>query len=224
MNPNDQKILEKTALFRSISPDDLPALLSCLQARERTVEKENFLFLAGESKPMMGVVLSGHAQVIRENILGDRMLIGSLPPGSLFGETYACMDLPVIPVSVVAKEACRVLLLDIQKVLHTCTAACSFHQTLIHNLMKTFAQKNAMLNRKMSYLSHKTIRGRLEAFFLDQAEQKQSPSFSIPFNRNELADYLCTDRSALSRELGNMKQDGLLDFHKNHIRLTGLLG
>lgn len=89
--------------------------------------------------------------------------------------------------------------------------------------MKIFAQKNAMLNQKMSYLSHKTIRSKLEAFLLDQAERQKSASFSLSLNRNELADYLCIDRSAMSRELGKMKEEGILDFQKNHFTLLSLL-
>ncbi len=219
----NQKILENMVLFRGIHSEELLALLACLQAKEQTVAKETFLFLAGKSKPQMGIVLSGQAQVIRENILGDRMIIGTLHPGSLFGETYACMDVPVMPVSVFAKESCQVLLFDIKKILHTCSSSCSFHHILIQNLMKIFAQKNAMLNQKMSYLSHKTIRSKLEAFLLDQAERQKSASFSLSLNRNELADYLCVDRSAMSRELGKMKEEGILDFQKNHFTLLSLL-
>ena len=147
------------------------------------------------------------------------MIIGSLEPGNLFGETYACMGLAKIPVSVEAVEDCSVLLLDINRMLRTCNNACMFHQQLISNLLNIIATKNMLLNKKMSYITHKTIRGRLLAFLEDQAEHANSNVFEIPFNRNELADYLCIDRSAMSRELGRMKKEGLLDFDRKAFRL-----
>ena len=111
------------------------------------------------------------------------------------------------------------LLLDINLMLRTCNKACQFHQRLISNLLKIIATKNMILTRKMSYITHKTIRGRLLAFLEDQAERAKSNIFEIPFNRNELADYLCVDRSAMSRELGRMKKEGLLDFDRKTFRL-----
>lgn len=147
------------------------------------------------------------------------MIIGMLEPGSLFGETYACMGLSRIPVSVGAIEDCSVLLLDINRMLKICNNSCVFHQRLVANLLNIIATKNMQLNRKMSYITHKTIRGRLLAYLEDQAEKANSDTFEIPFNRNELADYLCVDRSAMSRELGRMKKEGLLDFNRRTFRL-----
>ena len=177
--------------------------------------KGSFLFLADESYPKLGICCQAGSGNKRKYLEIDDL--DSL--GSLFGETYACMGLPKIPVSVEAVEDCIVLLLDINLMLRTCDNACQFHQRLISNLLKIIATKNMMLNRKMSYITHKTIRGRLLAFLEDQAERAKSNIFEIPFNRNELADYLCVDRSAMSRELGRMKKEGLLDFNRKTFRL-----
>lgn len=140
------------------------------------------------------------------------MIIGSLKTGDLFGETFACMGQKVMPVSVVALENCEVLFLDISRIVRTCKTACPFHQKLIANLLKIMAEKNAVLNQKMSYITHKTIRSRLEAYFYDIMERNGSYEFTIPYNRSEMADYLCIDRSALSRELSHMKNDGMIDY------------
>jgi CRP-like cAMP-binding protein len=158
-------------------------------------------------------MLSGKAQIIKENVLGDSMIIGAVEASDLFGETFACMGLPFIPVSVIALEDCEVLELDINHVVRTCPTSCPFHQQMIFNLLQVMAEKNMFLNKKMSYLTHKTIRSRLEAYFIDCMEQQRSPSFTIAFNRNELAEYLCADRSALSRELAKMQQQGLIDYN-----------
>ncbi len=213
------KILMKHPLFSEIARQDIEHILSCMDSRQQNFVKGSFIFLAEESYPKIGILLSGKAQVIKENIHGDRMIIGSLEPGSLFGETYACVGLPRIPVSVEAVEDCGVLLLDINRMLKTCNNTCAFHQKLIANLLNIIATKNMMLNRKMSYITHKTIRGRLLAYLEDQAERANSDRFEIPFNRNELADYLCVDRSAMSRELSRMKKEGLLEFNRRAFRL-----
>lgn len=213
------KILLQHPLFAEINQQDINHILSCMDSRQQKFARGSFIFLAEESYPKLGILLSGRAQVIKENIFGDKMIIGNLEPGHLFGETYACMGLPKIPVSVEAVEDCSVLLLDINRMLRTCNNACVFHQKLISNLLNIIATKNMMLNKKMSYITHKTIRGRLLAYLEDQAEKANSNVFEIPFNRNELADYLCVDRSAMSRELGRMKKEGLLDFSRKAFRL-----
>lgn len=140
------------------------------------------------------------------------MIIGKLETGDIFGETFACMGLDTIPVSVLATDPCKVLFLDAASLIKTCDKTCDFHHKLIANLLAIMAKKNTLLNAKMSYLTHKTIRGRVLAYLDDQAEKARSDKFTIPYNRNELADYLCVDRSALSRELRKMKQEGLLDY------------
>jgi CRP-like cAMP-binding protein len=208
--------LKNTRLFSNIKEADIPALLKCLGSRKQSYPKEDFIFLAGQSAPAVGILLSGKAQVIKENMLGDSMIIGTLIPGDMFGETYACMGKEAIPVSVVALEPCEALLLDVGRIVHTCQTACPFHQQLIANLLQIMARKNDMLNRKMSFITHKTIRSRLEAYFYDQMEQCGSYEFTLPFNRNELADYLCMDRSAMCRELSHMKEEGILDYSGNH--------
>lgn len=213
------KILMKHPLFAGIALQDLNHILSCMESRQQSFNEGSFIFLADESYPKLGILLSGKAQVIKENMFGDRMIIGALEAGNLFGETYACMGLSKIPISVEAMEDCSVLLLDINRMLKTCSNACTFHQRLVANLLNIVATKNMQLNRKMSYLTHKTIRGRLLAYLEDQAERTNSDAFEIPFNRNELADYLCVDRSAMSRELGRMKKEGLLDFSRKAFRL-----
>ncbi|MDD2216709.1 MAG: Crp/Fnr family transcriptional regulator [Eubacteriales bacterium] len=213
-------LIAKTPLFKGISINDIPSMLNCLGSQKLTYEKDSFIFLAEESRPKVGIMLCGKAQIIKENYFGDRTIIGSLESGDIFGETYACMGLSEIPVSVLATENSQALLLDMHKITHTCQSACTFHHQVITNLLKILAKKNTLLNAKMSYITHKTIRGRLEAYFNDQAEKTHSLEFKVPFNRNELADYLCIDRSAMCRELSRMKQEGLIDYHKNRFRVN----
>ncbi len=204
-------ILKRNILFKDISIEDIVKMLKCLDSRVQEYKKGEYIFLAGQSKPAVGIVLNGNAQVIKENFMGDLAIIGSLQTGDFFGETFACTGKKVSPVSVVALDCCKVLFLDIGRMTHTCKNSCPFHHQLISNLLSIVAQKNIILNQKISYLTHKTIRGRLTAYFYDCIESENSRRFAIPFNRRELADYLCVDRSAMCRELSNMKKEGILN-------------
>ncbi len=208
-------ILKNTELFQNMTGEEITSILKCLNSKTKIFQKDEFIFLAGESKPLVGIIIYGKAQVIKENMQGDRLILRKLGVGDMFGETYAGMDIDVVPVSVTALEETKIVLFELKYMLNTCKSACAFHQTLILNLMKNIAKKSAMLNEQMSYLSHKTIRGRLDAFLFEQAEKNGSYFFSIPFNRRELAEYLCMDRSAMIRELQKMKTEGALSFNKN---------
>lgn len=206
------QILKKNELFFQIEDHNIQTVLKCLGSREKDFKKGEFIFLAGETAPSVGLMLSGKAQIIKENVFGDSMIISTLKSGDLFGETFACMGQKVMPVSVEALENCTVLFLDVDRIVHTCGSSCPFHYQLISNLLRIISVKNEKLNRKMSYLSNKTIRTRLEAYFLDQMNSGGSVDFTVPFSLTELAEYLCVDRSAMSRELSHMKKEGILDF------------
>jgi len=195
-----------------MNESEITSILKCLGSRNQSYGKGEFIFSAEESKPAVGIVISGKAHVLKENILGDSMIIGFLKTGDMFGETFACMSVKVVPVTVIALEKSEVFWLDLNRIIHTCRSACSFHHQLILNLLKIVAEKNALLNQKMSYITHKTIRSRLEAYFQDLMERSGSYNFVVPLNRNELSDYLCIDRSAMCRELSHMKNDGILDY------------
>lgn len=195
---------------------DIPNMLKCLGARKQSFQKGEYICMAGRTEPAVGILLSGEAQIMKENRQGDAMIVGTLKTGDLFGEVYACMGEPILPVSVLALGKCDVLLLHVERIVHTCQNACPFHQQLIRNLLRIMAEKTAILSRKMEFIAYKTIRSRLEAYFYDRMERSGSSEFIIPLNRNELADYLCVDRSALCRELSHMKSDGILDYKGNH--------
>lgn len=213
---NEITILKRNKLFANIKEADIPAMLKCLGTRRQSFQKGEYICMAGRTEPAVGILLSSEAQITKENRLGDAMIVGTIRTGDLFGEVYACMGKSVLPVSVVALGKCDVLLLHVERIIHTCQSACPFHQQLITNLLRIIAEKTAMLSRKMEFIAYKTIRSRLEAYFYDRMEQCGSNEFIIPLNRNELADYLCVDRSAMCRELSHMKADGLLDYKGNH--------
>lgn len=213
-------IFNKIELFDNVGEENIDGLLRCLNSKTKTYQKDEFIFLAGQSVPYIGILLSGGAQVIKENSQGDRMILRKLKAGDLFGETYASMESETIPVSVCSTRETQVLLFAMRKAMLSCESSCVYHRQLILNLMKIIAKKNALLSEQMFYLSHKTIRGRLEAYFIDKAEKNPAGAFTLPFKRRELAEYLCVDRSAMSRELGRLKKEGFLSEDKNAFRVN----
>lgn len=213
------EILKECPLFAGIEPGELAALLDCLSARRQHYARDAFIFRAGDAALYVGVVLSGGVNVIQEDFWGARTILTHIAPGGLFGEAFSCTETRQLPVSVVATEASQIMLIDYRKIITACSSACVFHAMLIANMLRILADKNILLTRKIEYLSRKTIRERLLAFLSAQAVQAGSRDITIPYNRQELADFLSVERSALSRELALMKKDGLLDYRKNRFTL-----
>ena len=159
--------------------------------------------------------MEGKVLIEHDDIWGNTTVLDSVLPGQIFAETYACTPGEPLMVNVEAAEESQILFLNVSRVLRSCTHACAFHGKLIRNLLALSAQKNLNLSRKIFHTASKSIRGRLTAYLSDQAVRSGSSSFTIPFNRQQLADYLNVDRSALSAELGKMQKEGLLRVKKN---------
>lgn len=206
----DLTFLTQTPLFHNIQASDIPAMLECLRAREQTFSKGQAIYDAGDRVTAMGMVLEGSVQILRDDFWGHSSILSTLQPGHMFAETYACVPNQPLMVRVVAAQATTILFLETPRMLQVCSNNCGFHQRLVENLLMISAQKNLELSKKIACTTAKTIRGRLLTYLSQQAAQHQSPSFSIPFNRQQLADYLNVERSALSNELGKMQRDGLL--------------
>ncbi len=212
-------IILNTPLFDNLTQDDAKDLLSCMNAHSETFPKESFIFLAGNVPSGIGIMLTGKAKIIKEDIYGNLSVIDSLEAGDIFGEVFACAMIDEIPVTVEADTECEVLLMDYQKVITSCSTNCVFHSMLIKNMLKILAQKNMFLNNKNDILTSRTTREKIMKFLENMAAQRDQLSFDIPFDRQELADFLGLNRSAMTREMLKMKEDGLIDFNKNHFKL-----
>ncbi|NLL40108.1 MAG: Crp/Fnr family transcriptional regulator [Clostridiales bacterium] len=212
-------VLKNCPLFKDIDNNDLESLLKCLSAVSKSFDKNQFVFMAGEPASSVGIVLAGTVTVIHEDFWGNRSILTRLGPGEIFAEAFSCADNDTLPVSVTASEKTQVLLVDCKKIITTCSSTCIFHTSLIKNLLVIMSKKNAQLTRKIEHLSRTTTREKLLSYLSFQAQQLGKSSFEIPFNRQELADYLSVDRSAMSTELGKMRDEGLLDFKRNHFKL-----
>lgn len=211
----DYVALSKTSLFRGSTPDEVAGMLSCLGATTQRFAKGEMLCRMGETVPALGLVLSGSALIQNDDVWGNTAVIDRVGPGQIFAETYACIPGERLLVNVMAAESGEVLWLRMGRVLEVCTHACAHHNRLIHHLLMLSAQKNLQLSRKILHTSPRTIRGRLLSYLSQQAVSSGSRTFTIPFNRQQLADYLNVDRSALSAELGKMQKEGLLQTERS---------
>ena len=206
-------------LFAGIKLPELEKLLGCIPNRRKTYKKGNYILSEGDRSVSIGILLSGSAFIVREDFWGNRSILSGIGARDLFAEAFCCAGEKTIPVSVIAAETAEVLFLDYKHITVLCSSACSFHSALIRNLLQITARKNMALVEKIEHLTKRTTRNKLLSYFSEQARLKGSHSFQIPFNRQELADYLAVDHSAMSAELARMKKEGLLDYHKNNIEL-----
>ena len=212
-------VLERCALFDGIQMEDLSAMLGCIGGHTITVSKGQSVYREGDPATHVGMVLSGAVRLVREDFYGNRSIVAHIGPAELFGETYACAGVASLPVSVVADEDSEVLLMDCRRITTTCSSACAFHNRIIHNLLRLVAVKNLVFDQKIQVTSKRTTREKLMAFLLNQAKLQNSNTFTIPYDRQELADYLEVDRSGLSAEISKLRKEGVLESEKNQFRL-----
>lgn len=215
----DISILKQVSLFHLMDKAEIEKLLSCLSFHTQTYKKNEIIILAGSFINEIGVVLVGNALIVKEDFWGNRAVISEVPPASIFGEMYACNPGDPFEVSVIANEDCTILYLSVDKIITTCPLACSFHKTLIQNLIQDMSRKNRKLMKKVEHMSKRTTREKILSYLSNISSSCDASSFTIPFNRQELADYLSVDRSALSNELSKLKEEGILDYRKNQFDL-----
>lgn len=213
------RVLLGTPLFAGVQRDELSSLLSCLQARVTAVQKGAPVFLEGDEAGFIGLVLEGTVQIVRDDYYGTRSVISHAEPGELFAETFACSDTKTMPVSGYALVNSKIMLFSCRKMMTVCSNACQFHNQIVKNLLQVVAQKNVNLSRKIQFMSQKTTREKLMAYLSDQAKKAGSGEFTIPFDRQALADYLGVERSAMSAELSKMQKAGILKTTGSHFVL-----
>ena len=212
-------ILRSSSLFSGVSEEELAAMLSCLDTRMEAFPKEAFLLRTGDTVESIGIVLSGSVLVIQEDIWGNRNILSKAGPAQTFAAAFACAPGSILNVSVIADTPTTVLFLNVKRILHVCPSACSHHSRIIRNLLTDLAEKNLRFSEKLTHMGQRTTRAKLMSYFSAEAQRLGTYEFDIPFSRQQLADYLAVERSGLSLELGKMRDEGLLDFHKNHFVL-----
>ena len=212
-------VLRSSPLFFGISAEEASAMLSCLQAEKKDFPKEAFLLHVGDTAESIGLILSGSILVIQEDIWGNRNILSKAGPGQTFAAAYACAPGSVLNVNVFAETPVTALFLNVKRILNVCPSACTHHSRIIRNLLSDLAEKNLRFSEKLTHMSQRTTRDKLMSYLSAEAQRLGTYEFDIPFSRQQLADYLGVERSGLSLELGKMRSEELLDFHKNHFAL-----
>ncbi len=212
-------ILSKSPLFYEVEHSDIKCVLKCLNAKIKKFDKESIIIFQGDRIEQIGIILSGRIRISKNDFMGNKNILAELSQSDIFGETLVSAQIKKSPVTVEAVTGCEIMLIDYNRIITTCSSACVFHTKLIENMVKVLAEKNLMLNNKLEILSKRSIREKLMQYFIFQAEMKKSREFDIPFSKNALADFICVDRSAMSRELSKMCDEKLISYDKSHFEI-----
>lgn len=216
-------IIKSARLFSGIEEEELESVFYCLEAEVRFYQKGTFIFRIGESISEIALLLEGCIYIQREDYWGNLSILSEISQGEIFGEAYAALGSDTIVNNVLAVTDCKVLFFPFSHIFKVCPFHCYFHTKLIQNLFVVMASKNKILTQKIGHMSQRTTREKLLSYLSEQSVKAGSSSFTIPFNRQQLADFLSVDRSAMSNELSKMKQEGKLDFCRSYFILKELL-
>lgn len=212
-------IVGTAPIFAGIAESEIEAMLHCLSARRAVYRKGDYLLRCGDSVEEVGLVLCGSLLVVQEDFWGNRNLMAQVRPGQIFAEAFACSPGSVLNVSAEAAENTEVMWLNVRRILTTCPSACAHHSRMVRNLLSDIAGKNLRLNEKLTHMSRRTTREKLLSFLSAEAQRANSSEFDLSLNRQQLADYLSVERSAMSAELSRLRDAGVLSCTKNHFIL-----
>lgn len=213
------KILKKSQLFSGVAEDEIEAMLDCLSAELRTYQKGSYVLHQGEYLHHITVLVAGSLLIQKDDFWGNRSIINKINVGEMFGEAYVAPGSEALLNDVIATEDSAIIFFDVHKILTTCSSACRFHAMVIQNLFYAISVKNRSLVQKLGHMSRRTTREKLLSYLSEQAKKQGTSSFEIPFNRQQLADFLSVDRSAMSNELCKLRDEGLLSFERNRFQL-----
>ena len=211
--------LQHSSLFGNIETESLEKLCTCLSAKEIAFERDKFVVRAGENINSVYYILSGSMHIIDEDFWGNRTIIETMQKDTLFGEAYVFASMQNYLVSVIAAENSTILEIDPIKLFETCSNGCLCHTLLVRNALHIVSEKIVRLTEKLGHVTRRTIRDKLLSYLSAHAHRENSSSFYIPYSRQQLADYLCVDRSALSHELSKLQKQGMLRYQKNYFEL-----
>jgi CRP-like cAMP-binding protein len=212
-------ILKRTQLFSGVGDDEISAMLNCLQAKLFTYKKGEYVFREGEHIDKITVLVEGKLLIQKDDFWGNRSIVNVIGVGELFGESYVAPESGAILNDVIAEENSVVIFFDVRRLLTVCSSACKFHSIVVQNLFFAISEKNRQLFQKIGHMSKRSTRTKLISYLSEEAKRQNNSSFTIPFNRQQLADFLSVDRSAMSNELCKMRDEGLIEFEKNSFKL-----
>ncbi len=216
MQKNYTKIIGNK-LFNNISQKDFSSMLTCLEAFNKRYGKNEIIIHEGDRINFVGAVLEGAVKIIKTDYDGNDVIIAEVTEGDIFAEVFACAEIYRSPVTIVAATDSSILFFNYNKIITICSSSCVFHRQLISNMLKVVANKSLYLNKRIDVISKKTLRNKILTYL--HYESMGLNQITLSMNREDLANFLCADRSALSNELSKMKKDGLIDYNKNEFTL-----
>ncbi len=212
-------VLKKTKLFAGIANDEIASMLLCLDAQVHHYKKGEYVLREGEHLSNIMILVGGRLHIQKDDYWGNRSILEQISMGEIFGEAYIAPESEPLLNDVVAAEDSVVMFFNAKQIITTCSSACRFHTMVVQNLFFSISEKNRKVVRKLSHMSKRSIREKLISYLSEEATRQNSSSFAIPFNRQQLADFLFVDRSAMSNELSKMRKEGLLEFERNCFKL-----
>lgn len=212
-------VLKKTKLFAGIGDDEIASMLLCLDAQVHHYKKGEYVLREGEHLSNIMILVGGRLHIQKDDYWGNRSILEQISMGEMFGEAYIAPESEPLLNDVAAAEDSVVMLFNAKQIITTCSSACRFHTMVVQNLFFSISEKNRKVVRKLSHMSKRSIREKLISYLSEEATRQNNPSFAIPFNRQQLADFLFVDRSAMSNELSKMRKEGLLEFERNCFKL-----
>ena len=211
--------LKRTKLFSGVGEEDIASLLSCLGARKKEYKKGEYILREGEHISDIFILVEGKIHIQKDDYWGNRSILSVISVGEMFGEGYAAPESGALLNDIVAVEDSSVIFFDVKRILTTCSSACRFHNMIVQNMFFAISDKNRRLVQKLGHMSGRTTRAKLISYLSEEAKRQGSSTFTVPFNRQQLADYLCVDRSAMSNELCKMRDEGMIRFEKSRFEL-----
>lgn len=208
-------ILRDSPLFTGLSDKEILNMVSCMSARITKHEKGSIILRRGDVLSWFGLVLSGNIHMIMEDFWGNRAILQLMEPSDIFGAMYACVRTERLDYDAICVDDVVLLEMDGHKAFNVCTTPCSSHNTYIRNLLEVLAEENLRLTHKVAHISQRTTKDKLLSYLSEQAQKVHNNRFEIPLNRQQLADYLSVDRSAMSNELSKLRDAGIIEFKKN---------
>ena len=215
----DWTLRKGSTLFAGIEEESLRRLCTCLSAYERTYPQDSFVFRAGDEVRNVYFILSGRVHIVDEDFWGNRTIIETMVADTLFGEAYVFSGAKSHLVSVMAAEDSVILEMSPQNLFTTCSKECGCHAKLVRNTLGIVSRKVVRLTEKMGHIIRRTLREKLLSYLSRCARREKKKEFEIPYSRQQLADYLCVDRSALSHELSRLQREGVLCYNRNQFEL-----
>ncbi|MBQ8886909.1 MAG: Crp/Fnr family transcriptional regulator [Candidatus Gastranaerophilales bacterium] len=204
-------------LFENVRNNEVLELLKCIGIKTKVFKTDAIIVRQAGKIDFLGVILSGNATISKTDSMGNKTIVEELKMNDIFGHNIVCCGLDKSPVDIIANRECEVLFLPFEKVVTPCEKLCPYHLQLIKNVMKMISKRNSLLNDKIDIIGQKTTRDKILALL--ETHRNGEKVFSIPYSREEMAKFLHVDRSAMSRELCKMRDEGILRFHKNHFEI-----